>query len=80
MHEHQRPDRDSFVDIHWENILENHRMDFEKTEISQFEENWVGYDPNSLMHYGKEAFSKNGRETITFKVFSLGDYFLTLIF
>ena len=42
-------------------------MDFMKTPLSDFEENWVGYDVNSLMHYGEDAFTKNGKKTITFK-------------
>ena len=67
MHEHQRPDRDDFVNIHWENIIEKHKMDFIKATRNEYQENYVGYDPNSLMHYGADAFSKNGRQTITFK-------------
>ena len=68
MHEHQRPDRDEHVNIHWENILEKHKMDFVKSSPQEYEENHVGYDPNSLMHYGEDAFTKNGAKTITFKV------------
>ena len=68
MHEHQRPDRDNYVDIHWENIEKNHVVDFEKTSRNKYEENYINYDVNSIMHYGSKAFSKNNNlETITFK-------------
>ena len=43
-------------------------MDFVKSSPQEYEENHVGYDPNSLMHYGEDAFTKNGAKTITFKV------------
>ena len=48
-------------------VKDKHQMDFMKTPLSDFEENWVGYDVNSLMHYGEDAFTKNGKKTITFK-------------
>jgi len=42
LHEHQRPDRDSFVDVHWENIRNGHAQDFAKVAQNQFVDNFVG--------------------------------------
>ena len=61
-HEQSREDRDSFVTIHWENIEADKAHNFNQ-QIADGDD--VGpYDYDSLMHYGRTAFSTNG-DTIT---------------
>ena len=62
-HEQSRPDRDSFVTIHEENIKNGEAHNFQKrTEIDSM---GTIYDYESIMHYSSRAFSKNGLRTIT---------------
>lgn len=61
-HEQSRKDRDNYVTINWNNIQSSNKHNFEKhVDALTFGE----YDYNSIMHYGKYAFSKNGQPTIT---------------
>ena len=59
-HEQSRGDRDSYIDILWENVQRNQRHNFEKAAEIQF----GPYDYASIMHYPATAFSANGRPTI----------------
>lgn len=60
-HEHQRPDRDRYINIHWDNI-EDHR----KHNFNVIHGHVIGdYDFASVMHYPDWAFSKNGKDTIS---------------
>ncbi|HVH40786.1 MAG TPA: M12 family metallopeptidase [Labilithrix sp.] len=62
-HEQGRFDRDNYVTIHWENIEEKWHYAFDKTNFQSIGE----YDLQSIMHYPGNAFSKNGKPTITAK-------------
>jgi hypothetical protein len=62
MHEHSRPDRDTYVAINYAPIPANktHNFDlYQGTDASR------PYDMLSLMHYGSTAFSEDGSQTIT---------------
>lgn len=63
-HEQSRSDRDQFVTINFENIVAGMEGNFNiKSAPGNID---IGpYDYNSIMHYGRRAFSKNGLETIT---------------
>ncbi len=62
-HEQSREDRDCFVTIHWDNIQEDAQHNFDQ-HISDGDD--IGrYDYDSIMHYPRSAFSKNGEDTIT---------------
>ncbi len=62
-HEQSREDRDLFVTIHWENIQAGKEHNFNQ-HISDGDD--IGpYDYGSIMHYERNAFTKNGQPTIT---------------
>ena len=62
-HEQSREDRDRFVRINWQNIQTDRAHNFAQ-HISDGDD--IGsYDYDSIMHYGRFAFTKNGKETIT---------------
>ncbi|KAM8902608.1 high choriolytic enzyme 1-like isoform 1-T1 [Spinachia spinachia] len=61
-HEQTRSDRDRYVRINWENINPQSAYNFKKMNTNNLN---TPYDYSSIMHYGKTAFSINGRDTIT---------------
>jgi len=63
-HEHTRPDRDQWVEIHKENIIKEALRNFEPDDTMSL---FFGapYDYYSIMHYPPDAFSNNGLDTIT---------------
>ncbi|SFR10991.1 Dot/Icm T4SS effector Zinc-dependent metalloprotease LegP [Poseidonocella sedimentorum] len=61
-HEQSREDRDSHVQVKWQNIQAGKEHNFNQ-HINDGDD--VGnYDYGSIMHYGAFAFSKNGQRTI----------------
>jgi hypothetical protein len=64
IHEHQRPDRDNYVDINFSNIEDDAENNFDRIVTGRL---WTPYDFGSLMHYSRRAFSRNGLETIAVK-------------
>ncbi len=57
-HEHSRPDRDTYIRIIWENVQETKIMNFGILSNEVFHSSPdVGYDIESVMHYGPYAFS-----------------------
>ena len=59
-HEHARGDRDTYVIINRENIIEGKEKNFKKYSTT----NYTEYDFESIMHYPKDYFSKNDLPTI----------------
>lgn len=59
LHEQNRNDRDNYVKINWENIIDGMEFNFNKGFDSD-----MAYDYNSIMHYGQKTFSKNRKPTI----------------
>lgn len=64
-HEHSRCDRDTYVTVHWDNILPGYDDQFSKlctgyTDIH-------GYNEGSIMHYGEDAFAFTGTKSLTSK-------------
>lgn len=50
-HEHNRPDRDDYIIVHWDNIKEDAKQYFTKyPEGYSFTNNSIAYDYRSLMH------------------------------
>lgn len=64
-HEQSRCDRNSHVTIHWDNIIEAKKHNFNQHCIDG--QDFGNYNFNSIMHYGEYAFSKNNQKTITVK-------------
>lgn len=70
-HEHSRPDRDTYIEVLFDNIIETEWSWFGKLTAENF--NFVpdvGYDIESIMHYGPYAFSKdqNGTNLTTIRL------------
>lgn len=61
-HEQSREDRDTFVTIQWQNIETGKEHNFNQ-HITDGDD-VGGYDYGSIMHYGRDAFSKNLSDTI----------------
>uniref|UniRef100_A0A914LHH9 Metalloendopeptidase n=1 Tax=Meloidogyne incognita TaxID=6306 RepID=A0A914LHH9_MELIC len=68
IHEHQREDRDGFVRIMWENVIDGANADFEKLSSMGLSNYGERYDYFSIMHYENTEGSKNGRPTIVANV------------
>ncbi|RZF42636.1 hypothetical protein LSTR_LSTR001431 [Laodelphax striatellus] len=64
-HQQSASDRDEYIKIHWENIKEDHKHNFNRYSDSKVTDLGVSYDYGSIMHYGAYAFSKNEKRTIT---------------
>mgnify|MGYP000502667658 CR=1 FL=1 len=65
IHEHQRSDRDQFIQINDKNVKASFlgllkHANF-KTQKSSYS---TAYDFESIMHYSRKSFSKNGKNTI----------------
>lgn len=65
-HEHQRLDRDQYIEIHEENVLPGREDNFLMLPASEI--NGSEYDYGSIMHYPSNVFSRNGLDTITPKL------------
>ncbi|CAF1328958.1 unnamed protein product, partial [Rotaria sordida] len=66
LHEHQRSDRDQYIQINWENIAENWKGSFE-IDRGMVVKQGTPYDYNSVTHYSGWAASKNGERTMESK-------------
>ncbi|CAF0978559.1 unnamed protein product [Rotaria sp. Silwood1] len=63
-HEQSRPDRDDYVSIEWNNIINGTQFNFAKYSLSDIDTLMTSYDYGSVMHYQANAFSSNGLPTI----------------
>ena len=61
-HEHTRPDRDNFISINWNNIVDGKSFNFDVLNAGI--EQLGPYDYGSIMHYGEFFFSGNNLQTI----------------
>jgi hypothetical protein len=67
VHEHSREDRDSFISIHWDNILIPQKNQFQMLPKSISIPVPIEFDFKSVLLYPANAFSMNGNFTITKK-------------
>ncbi|KAK5645539.1 hypothetical protein RI129_006839 [Pyrocoelia pectoralis] len=63
-HQQATTERDDFVTIVWDNILERYKHNFEKHNETVVGSYGEMYDYGSVMHYSKRAFTKNREDTI----------------
>lgn len=61
-HEQNRPDRNAYVTILYENVDKRYRLDFDPSPSTISAAGYYDYD--SIMHYSATAFSTNFRDTI----------------
>lgn len=61
-HEHTRSDRDNFINVQWENIVDGKAFNFDVLDAGA--QDLGDYDYASVMHYGATFFSRNGDPTI----------------
>ena len=66
-HEHTRPDRDDHIDVIYDNIIDGFQSQFRKFRPGQTNTLGLGYDLQSIMHYRRNTFSKDGSNTIQAK-------------
>jgi len=62
-HEQSRHDRDSYVTIMWDQIIETYKSNFLIPDAS-ISKDIIAYDYDSIMHYGAYAFAKGSNLTI----------------
>ena len=64
LHEQTRPDRDCYINIHWDNILPGYKHNFRKklcTSVRMYGD----FDFESIMLYDSYSFTSNGYPTMT---------------
>ncbi|XP_046384884.1 meprin A subunit beta-like [Ischnura elegans] len=59
-HEMNRPDRDEWIWVYWENIIPGYQSAFDKNEPSTVNTLGEAFDYKSIMMYDEYAFSKDG--------------------
>uniref|UniRef100_A0A914ECV9 Metalloendopeptidase n=1 Tax=Acrobeloides nanus TaxID=290746 RepID=A0A914ECV9_9BILA len=57
-HEHQRPDRDTYIRILSNNVEPGQMINFEKIPYDEVNLHGIPYDYRSIMHYDGSAFGK----------------------
>ncbi len=68
MHEHQRPDRDKYITVLYENIYSDKWQWFDTFYVVAGDILTVGkYDFDSIMHYESTAYSIDGKKAFTLK-------------
>lgn len=66
-HMHNVPNRDQYINIHWENVLPGMEVVFREKSDSDVTDFNLGYDYKSIMQYREDSFSRNGKPTMTAK-------------
>ena len=66
-HEQSRYDRDSFVNIYYNNIKANQKGNFQKNDLDEIDFHGTEYDYKSIMHYSRKSFTIDGKTTIEAK-------------
>uniref|UniRef100_A0A3B5M6U0 Metalloendopeptidase n=1 Tax=Xiphophorus couchianus TaxID=32473 RepID=A0A3B5M6U0_9TELE len=72
-HEQSKSDRDDYVQIMWNRILEGREHNFNTYDDTVSSSLGVPYDYNSMMHYSKGAFQNGSEPTIVTKIPAFND-------
>uniref|UniRef100_A0A0N5BN23 Zinc metalloproteinase n=1 Tax=Strongyloides papillosus TaxID=174720 RepID=A0A0N5BN23_STREA len=64
IHEMSRHDRDSYIKLKFENIIDNAKFNFQHFDLSKATPYGLKYDFGSVMQYDRIGVSKNGRITM----------------
>uniref|UniRef100_A0A0N5BN20 Metalloendopeptidase n=1 Tax=Strongyloides papillosus TaxID=174720 RepID=A0A0N5BN20_STREA len=64
IHEMSRHDRDSYIDVKYENINSRHKFNFNRYELTETLPYYLKYDFGSVMHYNRYLGTKNNQETM----------------
>ena len=59
-----RRDRDDYIRIKWDNIASYYREQFDVRAENETMTRGFPYDYYSIMHYGKDVFTRNGQDTM----------------
>ncbi|GFY55849.1 zinc metalloproteinase nas-4 [Trichonephila inaurata madagascariensis] len=59
VHEQNRPDRDDYITVLWENVKEGREGNFVKLDWYAIQNLDEAYDYSSILHYSRFAFSKD---------------------
>jgi len=66
-HTQKRPDRDSYITVNWNNILEFGKDQYKKCVGNTCQTYNTDYDCSSIMHYGDTDFTNHNGKTMTAK-------------
>lgn len=61
---HTDVEREKYATIEWDNIVEKAYVNFKRYTSTESYAFGIGYDFGSVMHYSRDAFTKNGEDTI----------------
>lgn len=64
VHEHQRVDRDEFVEVLWGNVSDPEPGNVNWVRLDDSDTQGLPYDPNSVMHYGSDWQAEAGTRTM----------------
>lgn len=76
IHEHNKPGRKNYINIHWENIRSAWVDQFKLTRMCRYND---VYDFSSIMHYGSTAFGKKGPNNTTLRTITAKDPKMTSV-
>lgn len=62
IHEHQRPDRDTYITVHFDQVISGDESNFTRVKNAILR---TDYDFDSVMHYDRFAFAKGSDPTMT---------------
>lgn len=65
-HEHQRPDRDNYITVLYENIIDEFKQYFDISE-HLYDTDTIPYDCKSIMHYSPRSFTVAGQSMLFLK-------------
>jgi len=64
-HEQNRPDRDEHIEVHWDNIAQSKKWNFQILGESDWENTGSPYDFLSVMHYSSANFAAGSKPTMS---------------